>query len=123
MADEKKKLDFSKFASRKKKEPTTKAKTVARKVYKEVEEAPKEAVSSPSIKSASQPKSKKTAPKKVGRKSWKEEGVTYTRIAFDTPVGTKQKVKQLLAGKFYSKYISQDEMINVALEAFIKKHL
>jgi len=60
---------------------------------------------------------------KVGRKSWKKEGETYVRMAFDTPVGTKQKVKQLLAGKFYNKYISQDEMINVALEEFIKKHL
>lgn len=111
MADDKKKLDFSKFSARKKTEVTpTKPKT--RKVYQEVTEAPKEAVKAKT----------KPEPKKVGRKSWKEAGVSYTRIAFDTPVGTKQKIKQLLAGKFYDKYISQDEMINVALDEFIKKH-
>ena len=120
MADEKKKLDFSKFASRKKKE-TVPAKTkTTRKVYKEVVEAPKEAQSVQ--EGPPTPTPRKSAPKKVGRKSWKAEGVDYTRIAFDTPVGTKQKIKQLLAGKFYGKYISQDEMINVALDAFIKKH-
>lgn len=68
------------------------------------------------------PKSSKMKSQKVGRKSWKEEGVTYTRMAFDTPDTTKQKIKQLLAGKFYDKCISQDEMINIALKDFIKKH-
>ncbi len=116
MSDDKKKLDFSKFANRKKRD-TAAAKPVERKVYKEVVAAPQEATTTSPPKSRAKPK-----PKKVGRKSWKDEGVTYTRIAFDTPIGTKQKIKQLLAGKFYGKYISQDEMINVALEEFIKKH-
>jgi len=115
---EEKKLDFKKLASRKKKAPTSDPIEPRKQVvYQEVERAPIEAVSP---KRVSKPKKEKVS--KVGRKSWKEEDVDYVRIAFDTPVGTKQKVKQLLAGKFYTKYISQDEMINVALEEFIKKH-
>lgn len=113
-----KKLDFKKLAARKKKEtPSNPTEPKKRVVYQEVERAPIEAVSP---KPVAKPKKAKTP--KVGRKSWKTEDVEYVRIAFDTPVGTKQKVKQLLAGKFYNKYISQDEMINVALEEFIKKH-
>lgn len=113
MADDKK-LDFKKLGSRKKK--TTKPQT-PKKVYQEVTQPPAtEAVEKK--KATPKPKEKK----KVGRKSWKEAGVEYTRVAFDTPVDTRQKLKLLLVGKFYGKYISQDEMINVAINDFIKKH-
>ncbi len=138
------KFDFKKLAVKKSsasKTPTPKK----RVVYQEVEEAPIEATrqqstdstisSAAAITSTAQinqiePASTEKSPKpskekssqKVGRKSWKEEGVTYTRMAFDTPNTTKQKLKQLLAGKFYDKCISQDEMINIALKDFIKKH-
>ena len=120
MAEEKNKFDFKKLSARKKTvEPPTTIKTPKKRVvYQEVEAAPVEA-QPPKPK----PVTKKVKETKVGRKSWKKEGETYVRMAFDTPIGTKQKVKQLLAGKFYTKYISQDEMINVALEEFIKKHL
>ncbi len=67
-------------------------------------------------------KSVKKKPGKVGRRSWKKEDVDYTRLAFDTPIETKQKLKQLLATTFFNKFISQDEMINHALNDFIKKH-
>ena len=141
MAD---KFDFKKLAVKKPDPSKTAAKPKKRVVYQEVEEAPIEATrqqatdsaisSVASITSISQineiepiipsknPKPSKEKSQKVGRKSWKEEGVTYTRMAFDTPTSTKQKIKQLLAGKFYDKCISQDEMVNIALKDFIKKH-
>lgn len=114
MADDKK-LDFKKLGSRKKK--TTKA-PKPKKVYQEVTQPPAAEEKVVQKKAAPKPKEKK----KVGRKSWKEPGVEYTRVAFDTPLDTRQKLKQLLVGKFYGKYISQDEMINVAVNDFIKKH-
>lgn len=143
------KFDFKKLSVKKENTPKTTAKPKKRVVYQEVEEAPIEAVSpqttvSPTsntveitteapvsevktseVKNVSDTKSLKASKEKsqkVGRKSWKEEGVSYTRMAFDTPNSTKQKIKQLLAGKFYDKCISQDEMINIALKDFIKKH-
>ncbi len=132
MADEKK-LDFGKLNVRKKNK-TTPAKP--QKVYKEVEQPPAEKQEAKQIEQVErlelasepepEPPKKKPAPKKkatkVGRKSWKKEGVSYTRLAFDTPIDTKQKIKQLLATKFFGKFISQDEMINHAMNEFIKKH-
>lgn len=109
-------MDFTKLGKRKQEQK----KTLPKKRYKEVEE-----VSEKEVKKTA-PKKKKevaTAPKKVGRKSWKKKDVEYTRMAFDTPMGTKQKLKQLLASKFFGKYISQDEMINVAIDEFVKKHM
>jgi len=112
MAD--KKLDFKKLGNRKKKSTKPQA---PKKVYQEVTQPPaSEKVETKKV--APKPKEKK----KVGRKSWKTPGVEYTRVAFDTPLDTRQKLKQLLVGKFYGKYISQDEMINVAVNDFIKKH-
>lgn len=138
------KFDFKKLALKKTGTPKTAAKPKKRVVYQEVEEAPVEAIRQQTINTSTSSttaieenatiaetkvvstnkvqKSPKEKSQKVGRKSWKEEGVTYTRMAFDTPDSTKQKIKQLLAGKFYDKCISQDEMINIALKDFIKKH-
>lgn len=107
MADSKNKLDFNKLRTRK---ATTPKPAEPKKVYQEV------------VQVATPKKVVKKAPKKVGRKSWKESGVDYTRLAFDTPIDTKQKLKQLLVGKFFNKFISQDEMINAAIDDFIKKH-
>jgi len=109
------KLDFKKLSARKPK-ATPISKPKPKKVYQEVELVP--ATEAKKVKAAPKP----TAKKKVGRKSWKKEGVNYTRIAFDLPVENRQKLKQLLVGKFYNKYISQDEMINVAINDFIRKH-
>ena len=108
-----KKLNFKKLGQRR----TTTEETTPSKVYQEVEQ--------PSAKEKAKAIVEKPKPKvkaKVGRKSWKSDNVEYTRLGFDTPVETKQKLKQLLAGKFYGKYISQDEMLNDAINDFIKKH-
>lgn len=125
MAEGKGGLDFTKLKTRKK--ATTS--TTPKRMYKEVEQV-EEVRSEAIVKAVPQPKARKAVaktvekpqPAKVGRKSWKTEGVNYTRMAFDTPLPTKQKLKELLAVKFFGKYISQDEMINVALNEFIKKH-
>lgn len=114
MADDKK-LDFKKLGSRKKE---TSKPQKPKKVYQEVTQPP----ANDKKVAAKAPAPKPKVPKKVGRKSWKQAGVEYTRVAFDTPIDTRQKLKQLLVGKFYGKYISQDEMINVAINDFIKKH-
>jgi hypothetical protein len=125
MADMKGGLDFTKLKARKKASNTEPAKRV---MYKEVQEVEKTAETTRVVE-IEQPKAKKPAkvkkvkvPAKVGRKSWKTEGTDYVRMAFDTPIETKQKLKELLAVKFFGKYISQDEMINAALNEFIKKH-
>jgi len=125
MADMKGGLDFTKLAARKK---STKKAPVKRVMYKEVEEVEKTSETTRVVE-IEQPKAKKPikakkikVPAKVGRKSWKAEGTNYVRMAFDTPIETKQKLKELLAVKFFGKYISQDEMINAAIDEFIKKH-
>ena len=118
-------LDFTKLKARKKAADKTPVKRV---MYKEVQEVEKIAETTRVVE-IEQPKAKKSAktkkvkaPAKVGRKSWKTEGTNYVRMAFDTPIETKQKLKELLAVKFFGKYISQDEMINAALNEFIKKN-
>ena len=123
MADDKKKLDFGKLGARKR---SPEKKPLVKKVYKEVIETP--ATPQPTNPPPA-PKAKSTKPKKeikekkkVGRKSWKKAGVNYTRLAFDTPIDTKRKLKELLHVKFFDTYISQDEMINEAINDFIKKH-
>ena len=115
MADDKKKLDFGKLGKRKK---STSKPAAPKKVYQEVVAQPP---ATEPTKTTAKVESKKEK-KKVGRKSWKQPDVKYIRVAFDTPVATRQKLKQLLVGKFYETYISQDEMINVAIDDFIKKH-
>jgi hypothetical protein len=106
MTEEKNKLDFTKLATKKRTSPTPNA---PKKVYKEVSALPAE------------PTPEKITGK-VGRKSWKTEGVQYVRMAFDTPVEMKKQLKLLLFDKFADTYISQDEMINAALLEFIKKN-
>ena len=124
MADMKGGLDFTKLKARKK---ATEKTPVKRVMYKEVQEVEKTADTTRVVE-IEQPKAKKTKkpkikePAKVGRRSWKTEGTNYVRMAFDTPIETKQKLKELLAVKFFGKYISQDEMINAALNEFIKKN-
>ncbi|MGK0365622.1 MAG: hypothetical protein ACI85O_002688 [Saprospiraceae bacterium] len=117
-------LDFTKLKARKKTADNTPVKRVMYKEVQEVEKTPE----TKQVVEIEQPKARKPAkvaakePAKVGRKSWKTPGTNYVRMAFDTPIETKQKLKELLAVKFFGKYISQDEMINVALDEFIKKH-
>jgi len=125
MADMKGKMDFTKLKARKKTTDNTPPKRV---MYKEVQEIEKTAETTHVVE-IQQPKARKPVkakktkePAKVGRKSWKTEGTNYVRMAFDTPIETKQKLKELLAVKFFGKYISQDEMINAALNEFIKKN-
>ena len=100
-------MDFTKL---KKKKPASapKATPKPQKVYQEVVEGPSE-------KSAPSKKSR-------GRRSWKEPGIEYRRIAFDTPVESQRKLKELLATKFYGKVNYQDELINLAVDEFLKKH-
>jgi len=112
-------MDFTKLGQKKNQEKPK----LPKKRYKEVEEIDETKEEIKKTKPVAKKKVVEEAPKKVGRKSWKDADVTYTRIAFDTPMGSKQKLKQLLATKFFGKYISQDEMINVAIDDFIKKHL
>ncbi len=125
-------LDFTKLKARKKSTPSA----TPKRMYKEVEqvetakETQTDGPAQPEAKkkpAKTKPAAKKTKtveipPAKVGRKSWKDADVRYVRMAFDTPIGTKQKLKELLAVKFFGTYISQDEMINAALDEFIKKH-
>lgn len=117
-------LDFTKLKARKK----TSEKAPVKRMYKEVE-AVEKTPETTRVVEIEQPKARKPvktkavkAPTKVGRKSWKTGGTDYVRMAFDTPIETKQKLKELLAVKFFGKYISQDEMINAALNEFIKKN-
>lgn len=118
-------LDFTKLKARKK----TPEKAPVKRMYKEVEQIEKTAETTRVVE-VEQPKARKATtkpkpvkkPAKVGRKSWKNEDTNYVRMAFDTPIETKQKLKELLAVKFFGKYISQDEMINAALDEFIKKN-
>ncbi|MEO1517512.1 MAG: hypothetical protein AAFV95_20985 [Bacteroidota bacterium] len=114
MAD--KSLDFNKLKKRK---PASPAPEKPKKVYKEVEVVPA-TEKAPVAKVSSTPTRKKG---KVGRRSWKQQDVEYMRVSFDTPVATYQKIKQLLATKFFGTYIAKDEMLNVALDEFINKHL
>ena len=107
------KLNFKKLGQRKKVESATPTPT---KIYQEVQQPPAQDV----VPNKHQKEKTKA---KVGRKSWKKPGTIYTRLGFDTPIETKQKLKQLLAGKFYGKYSSQDEMLNEAIKDFISKHL
>lgn len=116
MATDKNKLDFNKLKTRRK----TEAPPSPKRVYKEVEQLPKDETAPPPTSRKKVVKKEKVS--KAGRKSWKENDVDYIRMSFDTPVSTRQKLKELLATKFYDVYISQDEMINVALDNFIKKH-
>lgn len=125
MAEMKGGLDFTKLKARKKSNDKTPVKRV---MYKEVQEVEKTAETTRVVE-VEQPKARKPTkakvvkePAKVGRKSWKTEGTNYVRMAFDTPIDTKQKLKELLAVKFFGKFISQDEMINAALNEFIKKN-
>lgn len=127
MAEMKGGLDFTKLKARKKTADKAPAKRVMYKEVREVEKTPETTrvieVEQPKAKKPSKSKVKAVKePSKVGRKSWKTEGTNYVRMAFDTPIETKQKLKELLAVKFFGKYISQDEMINVAIDEFIKKH-
>lgn len=143
MAD---KLDFSKL--KKTRKPAAERKPVPKKVYKEVEQVAGASVtaSSTSTAPASAPKKEEGAKKPAsrgkaaksgtvgrktldapesagrGRRTWKKEGVKYRRIAFDTPVETQRKLKELLVTKFFDTITYQDELINLAVDEFIKKH-
>jgi len=144
MAD---KLDFSKL--KKTRKPTAERKAVPKKVYKEVEQvgASTSAAPSTSIAPASAPQKEAPAKKKAtgrgksvksatvgrktleapesagrGRRTWKKEGVKYRRIAFDTPVETQRRLKELLVTKFFDTITYQDELINLAVDEFIRKH-
>jgi hypothetical protein len=143
MAD---KLDFSKL--KKTRKPTAERKPVSKKVYKEVEQvgAGGETASSTSFAPASAPQKEAPAKKATGRnkttksgtvgrvtldapesagrgrRTWKKEGVKYRRIAFDTPVETQRKLKELLVTKFFDTISYQDELINLAVDEFIRKH-
>lgn len=107
---EEKKMDFTKL--KKSRSKTTSAAPKKQKVYKEVVEGPK------SVKSAPEKSSKQGR----GRRSWKKPDVKYKRIAFDTPIESQRRLKELLATKFHGKITYQDELINLAVDEFLKKH-
>lgn len=137
MAD---KLDFSKL--KKTRKPTAERKAAPKKVYKEVEqvgastpiapaaapqkEAPAKKATGrrKSVKSATVGRKTLEAPESAGRgrRTWKKEGVKYRRIAFDTPVETQRRLKELLVTKFFDTITYQDELINLAVDEFIRKH-
>lgn len=141
MAD---KLDFSKL--KKTRKPTAERKAVPKKVYKEVEQVGAGTASPASSAPATAPKKEALVKKATirsesntsgtvgrvtleapesagrGRRTWKKEGVKYRRIAFDTPVETQRKLKELLVTKFFDTITYQDELINLAVDEFILKH-
>lgn len=106
MADETN-LDFTKLKNRKKKPAPGKPKP--KTVYKEVVEDTSEA-------------SKPVAKQGRGRRTWKDPKVAYRRIAFDTPDASLQKLKVLLATKFYDRFRYQDELLNLAIDEFLEKY-
>lgn len=115
-------LDFTKLKSRKTEVPDATPKRMYKEVVRTNVSAGEESTHTPAKAKKTPVKNKPKAPAKPGRKSWKTEGIDYTRMAFDTPLKTKQKLKELLAVKFFGKFISQDEMINAAIDDFIRKH-
>ena len=126
MSDSNKKLDFGKLAQRKQRKPAE----APKRMYKEVDQVPAKSNASEEdqtlhpapIKEDKTKAQKKVKRAKRGRRTWKEADVEYVRVGCDLPVETLQQVKVLLATKFYGKYIAQDELINDAINAFLKKH-
>ena len=140
------KLDFSKL--KKTRKPAEKRPPSTKKVYKEVEQvtaspdpasstspapasAPKKGAAKPKTRAAAKAKETATTGRKTldapetagrGRRTWKKKGVKYRRIAFDTPVETQRRLKELLVTKFFDTITYQDELINLAVDEFIKKH-
>ncbi|MEO0685039.1 MAG: hypothetical protein AAFY76_08350 [Cyanobacteria bacterium J06649_11] len=112
MAD-KPKMDFTKLKPRKPTK-TQEKKPRQQKVYKEVIQ-PGENDRVGESKAAKEPK-------KPGRKTWKEPGVEYRRLSFSLREETIRQIKTLLATKFYDKVSAQDELVDLALSEFIKKH-
>lgn len=60
--------------------------------------------------------------KKIGRPTWKDPNTEYVRLSVDVPKPIRQQLKVLLYTKFKDQYISQDELINVAIGEFLAKH-
>ena len=60
--------------------------------------------------------------KKIGRPTWKDPNETYVRLSVDVPKAVREQLKVLLYTKFKDTYISQDELINVAIMEFLGKH-
>ena len=103
-------LDFTKLPKRRSK-PKLEEVSKPKKRYQEVTEVSNEKRSGKSV-----------AKQGKGRRSWKNPEKTYRRIAFDTPIETQRQLKELLATKFYGKISYQDELINLAIDEFLKKH-
>ncbi len=60
--------------------------------------------------------------KKMGRPTWKDPNITYVRLSVDVPKDVRDDLKVLLYTKFKDTYISQDELINAAINEFLTKH-
>jgi len=60
--------------------------------------------------------------KKQGRPTFKEAGVKYERIFADIPEQLKTDLEVLRITKFRQKYKTQSELINKALEEFVRKN-
>ncbi len=58
--------------------------------------------------------------RKSGRPSAKKEGMKYVKITLEIPEEAKRKIAMSLVDKFYGKYKTQSEVINAALEKFLK---
>jgi len=61
-------------------------------------------------------------PKKMGRPTWKDPNVNYVRLSVDVPKEVRSALKVLLYTKLSDTYISQDELINAAINEFLEKH-
>ena len=60
--------------------------------------------------------------KKVGRPTWRKEGVQYAKVYTHIPEEYKDAIKVSLVTKFKGVYSTQDEVLNQALKDFLKKH-
>lgn len=62
------------------------------------------------------------AKRKVGRPTWRVEGVDYAKVYTHIPEDYKDKIKIALVTTFKGRFSTQDEVINQALTEFLQKH-
>ncbi len=60
--------------------------------------------------------------KKVGRPTWRKEGVQYAKVYTHIPEEYKDLIKVSLVTKFKGVYSTQDEILNQALREFLLKY-
>ena len=60
--------------------------------------------------------------KKMGRPTWKDANIHYVRVSADIPIETRNAIKMALYDSLKDKFLSQDELINVAIREFLERN-